>query len=436
MCLLEEVRMRMWTALVVLVGWVVAASAAWSQPRLTEDPSGVSVTVPPRWRGVRGDDPVVFVLLPRRGGSRIEVLHDRVEAAGQLDVLFRSIPATRDLADSLVVLEREERTIGAFQGTFTLSSMGDGDTLLRVPVFEFLHGTLLWRVVGLLDASVYEEQQRVWFAVVEGLSFARRTGPRRARMARRCSRCHDFRTHRQGPGRAWPRPPGAGMSVGHRVGWSFASGPAIGVRTRGTGHPPRACPIALRESGRRRACARRPHGRSGRRVSPREAFMRTWLSLVVLVGWTLASGPAWSQQQLTDANRGVSVTMPEGWETVSGNDRALFNFKEPTSFAQVEIIDTELVTGEVADVFFNTFHETLSGSEFSLLGREERTIGSLTGTTSIYAFTHSSVPLRVAVFQFVNQNVAWLVVGYMEESVYDDQVGAWTSVIESLAFGS
>ena len=101
---------------------------------------------------------------------------------------------------------------------------------------------------------------------------------------------------------------------------------------------------------------------------------------------------------------------------------------------QIEVIGTRLMTTDVADVFFETFHETLQNSEFGQIGREDKTIGAFSGTETLYEFTHSGVTLKVAVFQFVNDTVAWITVAYIQADAFDEQVGAYQEVIGSLTF--
>jgi hypothetical protein len=145
---------------------------------------------------------------------------------------------------------------------------------------------------------------------------------------------------------------------------------------------------------------------------------------------------AQAEEQVTNEEFGATITMPTGWEQVEGNERALFNFRDAATFSQIEVIRAELVTAEVASVFFDTFHETLVGSEFVESGRQEATYGELAGTQTLYTFEHAGVSLNVTVFQFTRDTVAWLVIGYMQQSVADQQTPVFASVVESLSFGS
>ena len=115
----------------------------------------------------------------------------------------------------------------------------------------------------------------------------------------------------------------------------------------------------------------------------------------------VGTGSALAQEaaSVENAQFGVTVTRPASWESVEGNDRAAFNFKQYQSHSQIEVIATQLMTQDVADVFFNTFHETLQSSDFSRIGTEEgKSYGGHTGKESIYTFTHSGVTLKVAIF--------------------------------------
>ncbi|MFT5993144.1 MAG: hypothetical protein ACI82G_002145, partial [Bradymonadia bacterium] len=136
-----------------------------------------------------------------------------------------------------------------------------------------------------------------------------------------------------------------------------------------------------------------------------------------------------AQEVVSDDALGVSATVPAGWARTEGNDRAVFSFSESETNSQIEVIGAELLTPDVADVFFDTFHETLASAEFLQRGREDRTIGDVSGTETTYSFTHSSVTLKLAVFQFVRESNAYLVVAYVQEDFFDDQAEQYRNVI-------
>lgn len=165
----------------------------------------------------------------------------------------------------------------------------------------------------------------------------------------------------------------------------------------------------------------------------RKLLQNLAITTALVVGFT---GSAAAEEQLTSEEFGVTITMPTGWETVDGNDRALFNFRDGATFSQVEVIRVELVTEEVAPTFFQTFHETLVGSEFVESGTQEATYGDISGSQKLYTFEHANVSLNVTVFQFTRDTVAWLVIGYMQQAVADEQTLVFSSVVESLTFGS
>lgn len=162
--------------------------------------------------------------------------------------------------------------------------------------------------------------------------------------------------------------------------------------------------------------------------------MKRAILLITVVFAFVFAAPAFAQQKVTDEAFGVSTVVPEGWTTVEGNERAVFNFKEEESQSQIEIIGTRLMTADVADVFFDTFHETLENSGFTRQegSGEEVTIGGHTGKRSRYSFTHTGVTLTVPVFQFVQDSVAWLVVGYIQEDLADQYEDVFTRVIEDM----
>ena len=91
----------------------------------------------------------------------------------------------------------------------------------------------------------------------------------------------------------------------------------------------------------------------------------------------------------------VAIDRPAGWSDADGNDRAVFMFKKDGGHSQIEVIATQLMTSDVAGVFFDTFHETLGASEFTRAGREEKKIGNLSGTETVYGFAHAGVAMKV-----------------------------------------
>jgi hypothetical protein len=155
--------------------------------------------------------------------------------------------------------------------------------------------------------------------------------------------------------------------------------------------------------------------------------------LGALLGACLSTG-AYAQTPVTNEAFNITAQLPESWTQLDGADRAVFNFKHDESHSQIEIIGTQLLTPDVASVFFDTFHSTLTSSEFVQSGREQKTYGDYTGTETIYAFTHSGVTLKVAVFEFVRETTAWLVVGYIQEDRFDQYAPTYQTVIQGLSF--
>ena len=137
---------------------------------------------------------------------------------------------------------------------------------------------------------------------------------------------------------------------------------------------------------------------------------------------------------VTDSNEelGATITGPAGWVQFDSNDRVTFGFRHEESQSQIEVIAQPLMTAEVGEVFFNTFHTTLTSSGFQQLGRENRTYGTFSGSETVYSFSHSGVALKVAVFQFVSNSTAWLVVAYVQEDQFDTYRPAYESTIGGL----
>lgn len=162
--------------------------------------------------------------------------------------------------------------------------------------------------------------------------------------------------------------------------------------------------------------------------------MKTARFLFVLVLVLLISSVAVAQDTVEDEEFGVTVVKPDAWESAGDDDKAVANFKHSGSQSQIQVIGTRLMTAEVADTFFNTFHTTLTESNFEKVSEESATIGEFEGKTVNYAFTHSGVTLEVIVFEFLRDQTAWLVIGYMQDEERENHEDAYLSVIENLSF--
>lgn len=158
--------------------------------------------------------------------------------------------------------------------------------------------------------------------------------------------------------------------------------------------------------------------------------------LVLTLAILLVSSVALAQagQTVSDDTFNVTATVPDGWEVVTEEDRAVFNFRNE-DHSQIEIIGNELIDVDAAGDFFNHFHETLQSSDFTRVGQEDKTYGEFAGSETIYRFEHSGIALKVAVFQFVREETAWLVVAYMQEEVFDTRAEEFRGVVGNLAFG-
>ena len=159
--------------------------------------------------------------------------------------------------------------------------------------------------------------------------------------------------------------------------------------------------------------------------------MKKTLFLTGLLSLTLASGSAFAQTQVAGEN-GVNVTRPAGWEDAQGNDRATFTFREAATNSQIEVISTPLLTADVKDVFYNTFHDALKAANFMLDSQGEKTYGRHEGTESVYTFEHSGAVLTVAIFEFVSGNTAWVVVAYVGADSFESMRPAYEEVASTL----
>ncbi len=154
--------------------------------------------------------------------------------------------------------------------------------------------------------------------------------------------------------------------------------------------------------------------------------------LVLLIGLALASVAM--AESVQNEEFGVSLDAPDGWEVGSPDDKAVANFKHRGSQSQIQVIATRLMNPEVADTFFSTFHRTLEESNFEERSRRDASHGDVSGTEILYAFTHSGITLEIMVFEFTNEDTAWLVIGYMRDSEEEGHAQAFGNVIGSMSF--
>lgn len=162
-------------------------------------------------------------------------------------------------------------------------------------------------------------------------------------------------------------------------------------------------------------------------------FVRILLTLLICVACatTVYAGEG---DPVENEEFGVTIQPPDKWEVTQGNDKAVANFKHRGSQSQIEVVGTKLMTPDVADVFYKTFHKTLKESNFEELKSEEVTIGEHKGTQTSYKFTHSGVTLEVVVFQFTRGSTAWLVVGYMQDVDAEKYMPDFKAVVQNLKF--
>lgn len=160
---------------------------------------------------------------------------------------------------------------------------------------------------------------------------------------------------------------------------------------------------------------------------------RFFLILLLALGISTAAF-AQESEPVTNQEFGVTVTPPKGWEVKKGDDKAVANFKHEGTQSQIQVIGTKLMNAEVADVFFSTFHKTLTESSFEQVSEEATTLGEREGKEIRYQFTHSGVTLDVMVFEFMEGQTAWQIIGYMQDSEREQQRPDFVSVIENITF--
>lgn len=160
--------------------------------------------------------------------------------------------------------------------------------------------------------------------------------------------------------------------------------------------------------------------------------MKRSLSTLVLLIAVAFTSIAAAQTQVSSQS-GATAIRPANWEDAVGNDRGTFTFREPETNSQIEVISTSLLTADVKDVFFNTFHDGLIAAQFTQTSKEDQTFGEHEGVLTSYSFDHSGASLVVAVFEFMIGNNAWLVVAYSGEDSAERIRAPFEEVAASLA---
>ena len=155
---------------------------------------------------------------------------------------------------------------------------------------------------------------------------------------------------------------------------------------------------------------------------------------IVIVLLTIAVSATAFAEPVEDEEFGVTITPPDAWEVQTDDDKAVANFKHPGSQSQIQIIGTQLMNEEVSDVFFDTFHKTLTESNFEVIEESDRSYGEFEGKATDYEFTHSGVTLVVTVFEFLQDDTAWLAIGYMQDEERDEHQQDYEAVVENITF--
>ncbi len=148
----------------------------------------------------------------------------------------------------------------------------------------------------------------------------------------------------------------------------------------------------------------------------------------------LVSAVAVAGEPVADEEFGVQIPPPDAWEVDADDDKAVANFKHPDSQSQIQVIGTQLMSEEVSDVFFGTFHDTLVESNFEEVGSEDASFGDFEGKKTTYEFSHSGVTLEVTVFEFLRDDTAWLAIGYMQDEHADEHIADYEAVVENISF--
>ncbi|RAL21524.1 hypothetical protein DL240_11720 [Lujinxingia litoralis] len=155
---------------------------------------------------------------------------------------------------------------------------------------------------------------------------------------------------------------------------------------------------------------------------------------VLLLALSLSSIAVAQETVVENEEFGVTITPPSAWEVNASDDKAVANFKHPDSNSQIQVIGTKLMSKDVADVFFSTFHKTLTESNFEEVSAADSSIGEQQGRLSTYSYTHSGQTVNVVVFDFIREGTAWLVIGYMPESESEKLRADFDATVTSMSF--
>lgn len=157
--------------------------------------------------------------------------------------------------------------------------------------------------------------------------------------------------------------------------------------------------------------------------------------VTITIAILLVSATAFAEDsEIYEEEFGITIQTPDDWD-VEEDDKAVANFKHPGSESQIQVIGTQLMSEDVSDVFFDTFHDTLEESDFEETEREEgKEIGDREGTSTIYEFEHADVTLEIRVFEFLVGDTAWLAIGYMEVDEGEEHAEDYESVVGTIAF--
>ena len=168
----------------------------------------------------------------------------------------------------------------------------------------------------------------------------------------------------------------------------------------------------------------------------KHSILRACLLLLLLLGLAM---PAMAQdnkggrEPFTSTRLGISGTAPSGWEIADSlrNTKTIASFTHPASKTQIEIVGTQLINKDIAQVFFNTVHDTLKGSDFQeITPPTPATIAELQGKQSEYAYEYTGMTLRIVVFSFVKNDAAYLVIGYFKSEERD---AFYESIVETIS---
>ncbi|AWV89700.1 hypothetical protein DN745_10250 [Bradymonas sediminis] len=137
---------------------------------------------------------------------------------------------------------------------------------------------------------------------------------------------------------------------------------------------------------------------------------------------------------IKDSESGSAVTRPDGWVQGKSGKGVLATFHAAgDKKAQIEVRLSPHVKEDQGEIFFASFHSSLQKAGFTRDEvREKQTYEGKTGVETEYKTTSGKKEFKMIIWQFQQDDAAYLVVGFFPAKGRDKYYGDFKKVIESL----